>query len=521
MLPVLSKSSIIKKTIQIGSSTLISRFLGIIREYLTARYLGAGIVSDAFITAFQIPNLFRKIFAEGALSAAFTPPFISTLRENKEKAFKLMSLAFILFEGAVLLLCAFVILIAPWIIGLFAPGFSAEKAALTVALLRILIPFIFFISSSALLAGALQAVGHFFVPAFGPILLNIVYIFGLIICMVFGLPVKYVCFFILFGGLLQFLQHLFAYFSLGFSFGLIDQKTWESFKTIIFNFLMCALGMSVMEISLIVDIRFASQLLDGTPTLIYYANRFMGIPLGVFAVAFSSILLPHFSHISRYAPKRLNFYLLESAKLVFFVTIPCMLSLLFFSQKIFSTLFLGRTFSADQVQQAGYILFAFSIGLFFFSLNKILLNIFYALRNTLAPSIIGIIATLANIGFNAAFITHLKGPGLALATTISGILQTIMMVWVLRQWYNYHSYINKFGIFVLRYTLQLTLFCGVFLIVYFNIVAFLSYYEATSVGNFFLNAIGFWIWTAPLCIITVFLIYLWRNFFGVQLYFLD
>ena len=121
------KKSIIKKTIQIGSSTLMSRFLGIIRELLMVRYLGASILSDAFVVAYQIPNLMRKIFAEGAMSAAFLPPFIATLRQDKQAAFRLMSLAFVLFEGSLLILCALGMIFTAPIIAIFAPGFSVRK----------------------------------------------------------------------------------------------------------------------------------------------------------------------------------------------------------------------------------------------------------------------------------------------------------------------------------------------------------------------------------------------------------
>ena len=277
------KKSIIKKTIQIGSSTLMSRFLGIIRELLMVRYLGANILSDAFVVAYQIPNLMRKIFAEGAMSAAFLPPFIATLRQDKQAAFRLMSLAFVLFEGSLLILCALGMIFTAPIVAIFAPGWPSEKIEIAVSLARILMPFIFFISSSALLGGALQAVGKFFVPAFGPILLNIVFIFGITICLFMKWPVSYLCFIILFGGFLQFMQHLIAYFRNGFYFGIINEETWDSFNTILVKFSFCAMSMSALEMSLVIDIQFASNLKDGTVTLIYYANRFLGIPLGVFA----------------------------------------------------------------------------------------------------------------------------------------------------------------------------------------------------------------------------------------------
>ena len=521
MSQVLHKKTIIKKTIQIGSSTLMSRFLGIIRELLMVRFLGAGILSDAFIIAYQIPNLMRKIFAEGAMSAAFLPPFVATLRKDQHEAFSLMSLAFILFEGSLLILCALGMIFIGPIITFFAPGFPAEKVDITVSLARILMPFIFFISSSALLGGALQAIGKFFVPAFGPILLNIVFIAGILICLFMKWPVSYLCFFILFGGLLQFIQHLIAYLRSGLSFGPITRKTWQSFSGILIKFAFCAISMSVMELSLMIDIQFASQLKDGTVSLIYYANRFLGIPLGVFAVAFSTILLPHFARISTYAPKRLNFYLYESAKLVFWVTLPCMLGMIFFADKIFTTLFLSDKFSIGQAREAGYILMAFMIGLFFFSFNKIILNIFYALHETFIPMIVSLIGTAVNISFNFLFIATLKGVGLALATTISGILQTILLLYFLRKQYGFHGYMQQFWLFCLRYGLQLFITGVAFLLMYLGIMNIISKIASPSVAHFFLEKIGFWMWVGPLSLGAGLLLYYYRSLFGVRLYFLD
>jgi putative peptidoglycan lipid II flippase len=521
MSQVLHKKSIMKKTIQIGSSTLISRFLGIIREYLMVRYLGAGAGSDAFVTAFKIPSSLRKIFAEGALSAAFLPSFVSALRKKESDAYSLMSLAFVLFEGSLLVLCGIIMIFAPTIIGFIAPGFSAEQVALTVPLVRILMPFIFFISSSALLAGALQAVGNFFVPAFGPILLNIVFIFGLLICWFLQLPVAYLCFFILFGGFLQFVQHILAYFKLNFSFGRITTHTWHSFSGILAKFFMCLLSMSVMEINLFIDTSFASYLPVGNITLIYYANRFMGIPLGVFAVAFSTILLPHFSRIGTYAPKRLNFYLLESAKLIFWVTLPCTLAMIFFADKIFTTLFLSDFFSLQQAHEAGAILTAFVIGLFFFAYNKIILNIYYAMHETKIPSIISILSTFVNIILNFVLMGLLKAPGLALATTIAGIIQTGLLLYYLNRSFAIHGYFYQFFRFAIRYSFQVVAMGTVFLLLYYGGQHLLATQAPQPIAHFFLDKIGFWLWAGPLCLLAGLLLYLYSGLFGVRLYFLD
>lgn len=521
MSEALHRKSILKKTIQIGSSTLMSRVLGIIRDLLMIKFLGVGAASDAFITAYKLPNSLRKIFAEGALSAAFIPSYITALRKKEHDAFSLMSLAFVLFEGALLILCGLVMIFAHGVVRFAAPGFSPELVAMTVPLLRILMPFIFFISSSALLAGGLQAIGHFFVPAFGPILLNIFFISGLVVCWWLQLPIEYLCYFILLGGLVQFLQHLLTYLSLKLSFGPINKETWRSFNSILVKFFLCAISMSVMEISLFVDTQFGSFLPEGSVSLITYANKFIGIPLGVFAVAFSTILLPYFSRLSTYAPKRLNFYLYESAKLVFWVTLPCMLAMIFFAQKIFITLFVSEKFTMAHAQEAGTILIAFAIGLFFFSFNKVVLNIFYAMHQTLVPSIVSVIATLANIAFNFMFINNLQAFGLALATTISGVIQTILLLWFLRARYGFHGYLNHFWKFALGYIVQVSVVSGLFLVAYNAITAIINTWFAPAIAFFFLNKIGFWMWVGPLGLGAGLVLYLLRNTLNVRLYFLE
>jgi putative peptidoglycan lipid II flippase len=374
-----SPKTILKKTIQVAGSTLLSRFFGILREVLMVRYLGASGLSDAFLTAFKIPNSLRKIFAEGALSAAFVPTVVSTMhRESKSSVAGLMSLALLVFEGMVVALCAVIMIYAPQVIRFIAPGFSEQQVLDAIPILHIVMPFIFFISSSALLAGALHAVGHFFIPAIAPVVINIIFIIGLCVCMAFNLPVTYFCWFILFSGCVHLALHVAIYFRLHFFFGKITRNDVTIFARVMGKFLLCLPSVSLMELALFIDTSFASFLPAGSISLIFYANRFMGIPLGVFAVAFSTILLPHFSRIHARNPKRLHFYLLESAQFIFWVTIPVALVMAFFSQDIFTTIFLSKKFTLAQAQEAGTILVAFLAGLFFFSFNKVILNIFYA-----------------------------------------------------------------------------------------------------------------------------------------------
>jgi len=521
MCATLTKKSIIKKTVTVGSSTLLSRVFGLIRETLMARYLGVGAMSDAFFTAYKIPNSLRKIFAEGALSAAFIPAIVGLVKKDKrQEANSLMTLAFLVFEGVLLLLCLIIFFNTDFIVHVTTPGFSQEQINHTIPFLRILIFFILFLSSSALLTGALQSVHHFFVPAFGPVLLNVVFISALLLSLWYGLPVKFLCYAILLGGLLQFILHIFTYFKLGFSFGKIDAQAVRNFKQLLKKFFPVLFSMSIMEISLFLDISLASYLPEGSVSLINYGSRFMGIPLGVFATAFSTILLPHFSRISTYAPKRLSFYLFESTKIIFWVTIPATILMSFFADKIFVTLFLSKNFSMAKVIEAQYILIAFLTGLFFFSLNKILLNIYYSLHNTVTPTIISVIATTSNFILNIILMKFWGATGIALATAISGAIQTFLFVYLLHRKYAFQLYPAHFLNFLYKFLIQLI----ITLIGFFVLYNYLTYSIAKlpeGLANFLLNKIGFWLWVGPLCIIFFLVLYKLKKFFGVRLYFLD
>src|SRR5581483_6541232 len=285
---MLSAKKILTKTIQIGIPTLLSRCFGIFREVLMVRYLGASGLSDVFLTAYKLPNSLRKVFAEGALSAAFIPTIVTTMKQGQHAAIAgVMSLGFIFFEGTVLILCALTMLYAQQVVTFIAPGFSAEQIALAIPMVHILMPLIFFISSSALLAGALQASGHFFVPAFSPIMMNAIFIVGILVCLFFNLPVTVLCWFILCAGIAHFLVHIAQYFRMHFSFGYPIKNDFIIFSRICGKFILCLPSVSLMEIALLIDTRFASHLQQGSISLFFYANRFVGIPLGVFAVAFS------------------------------------------------------------------------------------------------------------------------------------------------------------------------------------------------------------------------------------------
>lgn len=505
----------------VSGSTLVSRLLGVARELLWSRYLGVGILSDAFFTAYKIPNSLRKVFAEGALSAAFIPTIVQTVRlKGRDSVGELMAIAFLIFEGFVLIATSFAMYYADTIIHLIAGGFSETQIHIATPWLQILMPFIFFISSSALLAGALQSVNHFFVPAFSPALLNVFFIGGTIFCMAFQLPITYLCWFILGGGALQLLWHIATYIQLGFTWGPITLQGVKQFKSTLIKFILCLPATGVEELNLLINTSFASYLPVGSISLINYANRFAHLPQGVFGHAISTILLPHFSKISSYAPKRLSFYLLESAKLIVWFMLPVTIFMSLFASKIFITIYLSDKFTLSQAYQAGLILQIYLLGLICIALNKIMRIMFYSQHNTWVPTVISIASVGINYLANTYLATPLQAPGLALATLLSTITQSILFVFFLKTQFNLTLYCGQLMYFVARYILQLSLLFIPFGLVYYGIHTAIMHQSAYC-SHLLLNTIAFWFWISPLCALFAWSIFKLRRSFNMHLHFID
>jgi putative peptidoglycan lipid II flippase len=551
----MNRAEIRKKTMQVASSTMLSRLLGLVREVLMANYLGVGAFADAFVTAYKIPNSMRKIFADGALSGALVPTFVSVGTKNDKSAVNsLMSLSMLIFEGILCLVCLLIFWKAETVIRFIVPGWycvaqppqefnffgisfvdqsigacmaffpsgqPTQQAVLAISFLRILISFIIFLSMSALLASALQSVHKFFVPAFGQVLVNIIFIAGILVCLAYQLPVTYLCFFILLSGVAQFVWHLFAYFNAGFSFGPITDSTKMAMEKVLHKFIPCLLSMSVTELLLFISTSVASFLPAGSISLIYYANRFMGIPLGVFSRAFSTVLFPSFARVGTYAHRRLSFYLYEAAKLIFWVMVPVSLLFAFIAHKLFLTLFLSNKFTLAHVQEAGTILMVFVIGLFFFSLNHILLNLYYALHETRIPLIISCIVLVADLLLSYFLLMPLFGAtGIALATVIVSAIQTVLFTYGLFYFFGFQLYGAAFAQFAFKSLLQCALVSSLFLACYYAVIFSIEHVFAHWTA-LLLNSIVFWIWFVPFASIFFGILFKTRKTFGIKLYFLE
>jgi len=510
----MQKRSILSKTFHFGVFTLLSRILAFPRVFLQLKFLGTGALADAFIAAFKLPNFFRRIFAEGALSAAFIPTYVQLNKKKKyQTANGTMSLAFIVFEGIVLLMCLLVFLYPHTVLKMVTPGFSQKQIAYAIPLLQILFPFLFFVSSSALLSGALQAKNHFFAQSFGPVLHNIVYVGILLFCIAYHRTPTTLAAGIMAGGSLIFILHLSLYFSFHFTFGKITPEAQHEFKNILKKFFPCLIGVGVVEINLYLDMVISSFLQEGSITMLYVGNRFMNLPLGIFAVAFSTILLPHFSRISTYAPKRFHFYLVETAKFITWIIVPTML-FLFYIAPILLTHFLS---DPAKVPTTIAILICYSSGLVFYCFNKVLINMFYSMHDTWSPTVASIIATSINFIFNIIGMHFFGAPGVAASTAISGVALTITCILFLYKKHKFRIYLDNYLLFWRNYSINLLLGITFFVGIHKTICYALS---STAWHSFFCISWGYWIFTIPLFLFTMVFMFFTKELCKIKLYFL-
>lgn len=515
-----SRSSLIKNTLKIGSSTVLSKLLGLVRNILLIRFLGVSAAADAFNAAFRLPNSLRRIFAEGALSAAFIPALVRVVQEEEGKvaASRLITRLLWIVEGIVAIVCIAIMIFAKQMVSVTAPGFTEAQMAYAVPFLRVLIFFLFFVSSSALFGGALQAIHRFFIPSIAQVVLNGVLIAGLVICLWWNLPVIVLSWIIVFGGFVMLLLHVGAYIHNQFSFERSDLATQKEVRSVLWRFLPCIVSLGMVEVSLFIDQQFISFFPVGSITLWNNAADFMRIPLGIGIVSFTTALLPHISRVSTYAPQRLSYYLFESLKAVVWLVIPIIIVMSFFAQDIFMTLFMSENYSYTHVLQAKTLLIILLVGLFFFAINRIMNNMFYALHETFLPTLVTIGGTVLNTVLNVVSLYWGGMIGIAWATVIAAACQSLAFIILLRHRFKFTFYVKPFFIFLRNAITHM----GCLLIIFYGLFR-LGYYLVqqlpSSLSLFFIYKIGFWFWVGPLCGLFALTYFFTRRYFGIKLYF--
>ncbi|MFO8047964.1 MAG: murein biosynthesis integral membrane protein MurJ [Desulfosudaceae bacterium] len=420
-----------RATSVIGGATLFSRLFGYIRDMVLAGFLGAGRVSDAFFVAFTIPNLMRRLFAEGSLTIAFIPVFTEQLqKKGRAEAFAMAGSALRLLSVILLVVTVVGVLLSPAIVHVVGWGWTVdqpEKFELTVTLTRIMFPYVFFICLVALCMGILNALGYFAAPALAPVLLNVAMIAAIggvsvlsddALVRVKGLAVGVVV-----GGIMQLALQVPFLIRAGLSFRTKAALYHPALKKVGYLMLPAVFGAAVYQINIIVGRMLATMLPEGSVSYLYYADRLVQFPLGVFAISGAMAALPSMSRQAAAGDYEAVVDTFSySLKLIFFISLPAMTGLIVLREPMVALLFQHGKFGDEAVRLTAYALLLYAAGLWAVSAVRILVSAFYALSDTRTPVRIAVIATLANIVFSLALMGPLGHGGLALATSLAAVL---------------------------------------------------------------------------------------------------
>jgi putative peptidoglycan lipid II flippase len=428
---------ILKATATVGGMTMISRVLGFVRDVIIARYFGAGMGADAFFVAFKIPNFFRRLFAEGAFSQAFVPVLAEAKEKRGHEAVKhLVNAISFRLGGILLLLTAFGVFGSSLWMLVFAPGFvdDPQKFQLAADMLSITFPYLLLISLVAFSSAIMNTYNRFAVPAFTPVFLNLVLIaFAVWVSPLLEIPVMALAWGVLVAGVVQLLFHLPFLYKLD----LLPHPTRESDPGVgeVKRLMLPALfGVSVAQINLLVDTILASFLVTGSVSWLYYSDRLMEFPLGVFGVALATVVLPGLS--KKAANENWQGFRedLDSAlRLVWIIGLPATLGLLLLAHPLMVTLFHYGAFTDHDVQMSGASLMAYAFGLLGFILVKILAPAFYARKDMKTPVKVAVVALVTNTVLNLLLIGPFAHVGLAAATTISAFVNAGLLYWYLQK----------------------------------------------------------------------------------------
>lgn len=432
------KKNIARAASIMGVATILSRIMGMVRDMVVSRLFGAGFTTDAFFAAFQIPNMLRRFFAEGALTSAFVPTFSEWYtQKSEEEARELANVCFSLLTAVMGLVTLLGIIFSPFIVSLMFPGFQSEpnKLQLTILLNRLMFPYIFFISLVALCMGILNTVRHFFTPAISTVFLNLSMIgSALLLRKFFEVPITALAVGVLIGGVLQLLLQLPVLYRKGFPLRPRFMPRHPAVKRIALLMVPAVFGVGVYYLNITVGAILASLLPQGSVSYLYYAQRLFEFPQGIFTVSIAQAVLPSMSRQAAAGElDGLKESLSFGLRLTLFITIPAMAGLLICSTPIFTLLFMGGAFDYAKAVKSAEALYYYSWGLTFVALVRVLVPAFYALKDTRTPVIIAFAAFLLNAGFSLILMGPLLHGGLALATTLSAFFNMLLLLYYLRK----------------------------------------------------------------------------------------
>ena len=430
---------LLRSSALVGSMTLLSRVLGLLRDVVIAAFVGASANADAFFVAFKIPNFLRRLFAEGAFSQAFVPVLADYKEQGSAAAVKaLVDRVAGVLGGTLLLITSLAILAAPLVTALFAPGFISQpdKFELTAEMIRITFPYLLLISMTGFCGAILNSYGRFAVPAFTPVFLNLSLIFAAgVAAPWFDEPVFALAWGVFFAGIIQLLFQLPSLYRLD----LVPRPRWdvrhEGVRRILKLMVPALFGVSVSQINLLLDTVLASFLPTGSVSWLYYSDRLSELPLGVFGIAIATVILPNLSaHRAAAREGKFSMTLDWAMRSVLLIGVPAAVALILLAEPILTTLFQYGALTPGDVGMAALSLRAYGLGLVAFMLVKVLAPGYYARQDTATPVKIGIIAMVANMVLNLLLVVPLMiswnvGPlGLALATSIAAYLNAGLLL---------------------------------------------------------------------------------------------
>ena len=433
-----TRRGLLGSSLVVGSMTLLSRVLGLIRDVVLAGFIGATSGADAFFVAFKIPNFLRRLFAEGAFSQAFIPVLSDYRATGDDPALQqFINRVAGVMGGVLFLVTTVMVLAAPIVATLFAPGFMSDpvKFALTVDMLRITFPYLFLISLTGMAGAILNSYGYFAIPALTPVFLNLSLILAaLVASQWFDPPILALAWGVLVAGVCQLTLQL-PFLA---RIGRLPKPVWtpkdEGVGRVMRLMIPALFGVSVSQINLLLDTVLASLLPDGSVAWLYYSDRLTELPLGVFGIAIATVILQNLSDLRigggvHQAHKVLDW----AVRMVVIIAIPATLALWILSAPILTTLFEYGAMRAEDIAMAELSMRAYALGLVAFMLIKVLAPGFYAQQDTKTPVKIGVIAMVSNMLLNVAFVFPLMWwfnighVGLALATSCSALLNAALL----------------------------------------------------------------------------------------------
>ena len=427
--------ALLKSSGVVACGVLASRMLGFLRDVILARFLGTGLLAEAFFVAQRIPNLLRDMVGEGAANAAIVP-VLSEYAQKKSRDEWQECINAVLAWGVIVLgsITLIGIFAAPWIVRLIAPGFAKEpgQLELTVDLTRIMFPYLILIALTAFQAGILYSLNAFFAPAFGPCLLNVAMILSAWVASLFSWPLAYVISFgVLVGGVWQFWAQWEALRRRGVHWRLPLTLNHEGAKQIGRLLLPRLWGSAIYQVNIFVDTFCASLAVivgAGGIAAIYYANRMIQFPLGVFGYALSSVALPSLSKLAQEEDMiRFKSTLIFALRNLMLVLIPTAVAMAIFSKWIIHIVFERGAFDAYSAHVTSQVMLYAALGLPFFGASRILASAFYALHDTKTPVKAATVCLIINVALNAALMYPLKVGGIALASSIAGAVNCFLL----------------------------------------------------------------------------------------------